>query len=184
MSATRILVVCTANVCRSPMAEALLQRRLDERGIDAHVESAGVRATGQPVHPSVLKTLSAGWGLEINGQTARPLTDDMVNAADLIIAMAREHVREIVTTVPDVWPRAFTLRELVRRGSELGVRPPDTPLSEWLAQLSRDRRATELVGVAPHDDIADPIGHDEYVFRKTADDLDDLIRKFVALSWP
>ncbi len=180
----RILVVCTANVCRSPMAEALLQRQLDERDIDAEVESAGVRATGQPVHPLVVKTLSAGWGLEINERTGRPLTNDMVNAADLVMTMAREHVREIVTAVPEVLPRAFTLRELVRRESELGIRPPDTPVSEWLARMSRNRRATELVGVAPHDDIADPIGQDEYVFRKTAEDIDDLTRKLVALTWP
>ena len=61
----------------------------------------------------------------------------MLTGADVLIGMAREHVREAVVLAPDVWGRAFTLKEIVRLGEERGGRAPDEPLEQWLARLQR-----------------------------------------------
>ena len=87
-----ILLVCTGNICRSPLAAALLERALKERGLDAiDVSSAGTGAwDGAPVSEGAY-LVGLERGLDLSGHRAQLLTREMVDAADLILTMARHH---------------------------------------------------------------------------------------------
>ena len=91
------------------MAEALLRSALGERGVEATVSSAGLFRGGVPASPGSVRAM-AGRGLDIDGHRSRTVTDELLQAADLVLGMARLHVREAVVAVPDVWPRACSPR--------------------------------------------------------------------------
>jgi protein arginine phosphatase len=87
----KILLVCTGNIC-SPLAAALLERALKERGLDAiEVCSAGTGAwDGAPVSEGAY-LVGLERGLDLSAHRAQLLGREMVEAADLILTMARHH---------------------------------------------------------------------------------------------
>ncbi len=87
-----ILLVCTGNICRSPLAAALMQRALDERGVEGiAVSSAGTGAwDGAPVSEGAY-LVGLERGLDLSGHRARLLTRELVERVDLILTMARHH---------------------------------------------------------------------------------------------
>jgi protein-tyrosine-phosphatase len=89
---TRILLVCTGNICRSPLAAALLERALAERGTAGlDVSSAGTGAwDGAPVSEGAY-LVGLERGLDLSGHRARLLTRELVEQADLVLTMARHH---------------------------------------------------------------------------------------------
>src|SRR5210317_290958 len=89
-----ILVICVGNICRSPMAEALLKRAL--RGQDGiTVESAGLGAlVGHPASEYSIDLMKA-MGEDITGHRARQIHPDMVRNADLVLVMEAGHKRAI-----------------------------------------------------------------------------------------
>ena len=91
-STKRILLVCTGNICRSPLAAALLERALTERGIAGiEVSSAGTGAwDGAPVSEGAY-LVGLERGLDLSGHRARLLTRELVEGADLVLTMARHH---------------------------------------------------------------------------------------------
>jgi protein-tyrosine phosphatase len=182
-SDAKVLVVCTANVCRSPMAEALLRRRLADLGSDATVRSAGMLADGAPPPPEAIAAM-AGHGLDVSAHRSRRLTPEDLERADLTLAMAREHLRHAVVTAPSAWTRAFTLRELVRRGTKIGPRAPGENLAGWLARVHEGRERAALLGDSPDDDVADPAGGPQRAYTETAAVLSHLLDQLVYLCWP
>ena len=165
------------------MAEALLRSALATRGVDAALSSAGLFRGGVPASPGSVKAMALR-GLDLEGHRSRTVTTDLLAEADLILGMARLHVREAVVAVPDIWPRAFTLKELVRRGTEAGRRPPEEPLAAWLARVHEGRRRADLIGDDPTDDVADPVGGPDRLYQETATELEDLVGRFVDLAFP
>src|SRR5205807_9477899 len=97
--------------------------------------------------------------------------------------MAREHLREAVLLVPACWPRAFTLKELVRRGEIAGPRQAGQSFERWLAAVHAGRERGDLLGASAEDDVADPIGLPVRVYRETANEIDGLTRRLVELAW-
>ena len=173
ISESEVLLLCTANICRSPIAEALLARRLAGLGSPVSVRSGGMLGDGAPPHPEVI-TVMAAYGLDIAGHRSRRVTPDDLETADLTIAMAREHLRHAVVAVPTAWPRAFTLRELVRRGGMIGQRTSRESLAEWLDRVHEGRQRTALLGDCPDDDIVDPTGGPPHGYTETAATLSEL----------
>ncbi len=169
---TRVLMVCTANVCRSPMAAAILQHHLDAQGVEAIVTSAGTMGSnGLPVDPEAVAAVSR-WGIDLRAHQPRQLTKELSAeaGADLIVTMEREHLRHVVAQDRRTWVRTYTLKELTRRIANAG--PMVTPnLAVWTSALSAGRRAADMMGDSPTDDIADPYGKGRSVVSKTADEL-------------
>ena len=179
---TGVLVLCTANICRSAMTEPLLSGRLAALGVSLPVGSAGVAALDAPPPPEAIAALAAR-GYDIAGHRGRLAGPAELAAADLILGMTRDHVRHAVVAVPAAWPRTFTLKELVRRGQLIGPRMPGEPLSGWLdrAALGRDHR--DLLGDSAEDDIADPYGGPPLDYELTARLLDQLTGELADLCW-
>jgi protein-tyrosine-phosphatase len=88
----RVVLVCTGNICRSPLAEALLRAALEERGVtDVTVASAGTGAwDGAPASEGAY-LVGLERGLDLSGHRARLLTREVVEQSDLILTMARHH---------------------------------------------------------------------------------------------
>jgi protein-tyrosine phosphatase len=170
------------------MAEALLTDCLQRRaapgsGPAASVRSGGMLDNGQASPPEVI-TAMASRGLDISAHRSRRVTAEDLERADLTLAMAREHLRHAVVTAPAVWPRAFTLRELVRRGGAIGCRPPGESLAGWLARAHDSRERAALLGDSPDDDVADPIGGPQHGYGETAATLSALLDRLAGLCWP
>ncbi|MGH7531565.1 MAG: low molecular weight protein arginine phosphatase [Gemmatimonadales bacterium] len=87
-----VLFVCTGNICRSPLAAALLERALKQRGLDeVRVSSAGTGAwDGAPASEGAY-LVGLERGLDLSSHRARLLTREMVEQSDLVLTMARHH---------------------------------------------------------------------------------------------
>ena len=176
-------MLCTANQCRSPMAEALLRARLRAAGVDATVSSAGDLPGGVPASAGSVRAMAAR-GHDLGAHVSRTLEPDVLDRADIIVTMARRHLRSAVAMQPQAFGRTFTLKELVRRGAAVGRRRPDEPFAAWLARLHDGRTASALLGDDPADDVADPIGGPDHLYAATATELEQLVDAFVELAFP
>lgn len=97
-----VLFVCTGNLCRSPLAEGILRKLLADRGINSiDVSSAGTFAlTGWPAAELALEVASHH-KVDISSHRSRPISRELLNAADLVIAMERDHIIESSVLVKD-----------------------------------------------------------------------------------
>ena len=175
-----ILVVCTANQCRSPMGEAILRRRLAERGLSANIGSAGFLPGGAPATNDAIATMAED-GLDITAHRSRTVSPEVAGAAELIVTMTRQHVAELAMVAPEAWARAFPLPDLVRRADGAGRRLPDQSLPAWVATLGRGRTPGEILAGRPGDDIDDPIGRPRRAYQRTARTLDELLTRLATL---
>ncbi|MGH8993010.1 MAG: low molecular weight phosphatase family protein [Acidimicrobiia bacterium] len=175
-----ILIVCLGNICRSPMAAVLLAARLEERGVDAHVHSAGLLSPGQRVPDHGLAVMAAR-GFDTSGHRSRRLSADLVDPAGLIVAMTGEQVEDIVAAHPAAGGRTFTLKEIVRRGEATGSRGAGEDLGRYLARLHAGRRPADLAGSGGGDDVDDPIGGSRAVYERTASEIEDLTARLAGL---
>lgn len=90
----RILFVCTGNLCRSPLAEGLLARALEERGLSKafQLDSAGTHArVGAPPDPLAI-AVASDYGADISSQRARLVTADDFRDFDQIVALDLAHL--------------------------------------------------------------------------------------------
>jgi protein-tyrosine-phosphatase len=119
-----ILLVCTGNICRSPLAASLLERALGERAAEGiRVSSAGTGAwDGAPVSEGAY-LVGLERGLDLSGHRARLLTRELVEQADLILTMARHHRARVDELGGE--GRVFVLGEYAgREGDEAEVSDP------------------------------------------------------------
>jgi protein-tyrosine-phosphatase len=109
----KILFVCTGNLCRSPMASAVLQRVLSERGCEGiEVASAGTWAETGFSATSEACAVIAERGMDLSAHRSRPLTVDELRTADLVIAMTSVHLREIGSLDPEAGAKTLLLKEI------------------------------------------------------------------------
>src|SRR5271155_549373 len=105
-----ILFICTGNVCRSPMAEALFRRAVRGRG-EFRVFSAGIGAMdGQPPTPHSVEAMRE-LGIDISAQRSRMLTADLVRQGGIILGMTHSHADTIALLYPAAAEKTFLLRE-------------------------------------------------------------------------
>lgn len=119
LSVLRILLVCTGNTCRSPMAEGIFRKLLAERlgcdvdelsGRGVEVGSAGT-AGGRGVASPHGVTVMARRGIDLSGHVSRALTGEMIRQADYVYAVTRSHLDRVIELEPSVADRAKSLIE-------------------------------------------------------------------------
>jgi len=135
------------------------------------VTSAGFLAEGQEAHPD---TVRAGRevGVDLAAHRSRRVSPRMLawEGRDLVVAMTRKHLRELVVMEPSIWKHTVTLKELDRLIGARGGR-----LHEMLA----GRRPRDLVEDADGDDIADPVGAPPEQHLKLARELDQMSERVI-----
>lgn len=134
-----ILIVCSGNICRSPMADIYLRHRLGLKNNAYTVSSAGTlgiqddRADVQAV-----SVVASEAGLDLSTHITRGITRESVEEADLILVMEKRHRRYLATLYPGHVKKVQLLSAYVPRG----------------------------LGLARGDDIFDPVGMEREAFRQ------------------
>jgi protein-tyrosine phosphatase len=105
----QVLFVCTANICRSPMAEAILNALASDMGVLVEARSAGTAAlVGEPIAPHAEAALEEV-GVYGIGHRARQVDAAMLEEADLVLAMTPQHAATLRRLSPDSAGRVHTL---------------------------------------------------------------------------
>lgn len=143
-----VLFVCTGNLCRSPVAEALLKKLASREGRgDIKARSAGTHAMiGNPSPPEALQ-VAGSVGLDLTMHRAQPVSSELVGWADRIVVMSPEH------------------REFIEMNFPEGV--------EKVEELAR-----HSPGGKPGDTINDPYGLSLFHYRQYFSDLTEALKNF------
>lgn len=152
-----ILVVCTANICRSPMFEALLQAYLDRNADTAGttVASAGTRARPDHAAASGMRRVASSWGLDLDGHRSRRVDHDIATGSDLVVTMEQAHSDAVSRLAPGLGSRTFLVTELDAIIGAQTVAPAD---ADGLAELVANWHAARARLSLDAPDVADPIG--------------------------
>ena len=147
-----ILTVCTANICRSPMAAGLLQHALANQAEPLRslkVLSAGVAARpGEPVSPNSVTALRKV-GIDISGMRSQMLTPAMVREATAVFCMTESHRAMIHLALDHTPQNVFLMREFMPAGAEREIGDPyGGPLSVY--EHCRDEMVEALPSVLEH----------------------------------
>jgi protein-tyrosine phosphatase len=109
-----VLFVCTANVCRSPMAEAIFKAKLEEAGeSNWRVESAGTWALGGRPAADFSQQVMAERGLDISRHRSRAINKEILDEFDLILTMESGHKEALKAEFPECAGRIYMLSEIV-----------------------------------------------------------------------
>ncbi|MFE7772960.1 low molecular weight phosphatase family protein [Streptomyces sp. NPDC057445] len=177
-----VLVVCTGNLHRSPLAERLLAVRLAPASERVHVSSAGTAAlTGAPMDPAAASLLSEMGG-DPGGAVARRLTSGLVSDAALVLGAASEHREAAVRLCPVHGLRsAFTLREFARllRGEDAAGLTDPAERAAALTAGAAARRGLTGPG-SSDDDLVDPYGASEQEARACAARITEAVQRIAA----
>ena len=182
-----ILHVCTANQCRSPMAERIMQARLaqryGQRAASILISSAGLKARpSAPIIPQALEQLKRR-GINAEGFIATPLDPDAVARAHLVLTATRRQRDAVVAMVPIALRRTFTWRELAWLLQ--GVRPGDIPGAHLIhrvanvSSIAAGRRGYRRPPPPEAFDIEDPTGGPTSGYKRAATDIDTAVTAIV-----
>jgi protein-tyrosine phosphatase len=175
-----ILVVCTANICRSPMGEAFLRASLAERNSSLTVTSAGFLEDGRRVDPLSAQA-AASFGMDISAHRSARMSMEQLEAATLILCMTTEHRRKVVGFRTAFYAKTFTFQEFVRRSIELDPVLRLNGIAHWLPALHGDRTGRELLRDDAGISVADPYGQGASAHAVTASLLHDLCKEVAEL---
>lgn len=132
-----VLLVCTGNTCRSPMAEVILRHKLRQRGVqNIEVKSAGIATQdGFPAHPLAVG-VCLDHGLKLNHHRSKQLTSDTLQDADVVLGMTQGHVHLLWQTYPEKAANIHLLK-LYRRDSAPAEREIADPIDQDRAEYER-----------------------------------------------
>lgn len=185
----RAVAVCTGNVCRSPQCAQILQARLVDHAPSAaevvEITSAGIHPAPGATMPAEAAELSVRHGGDPTGHRARPADPAKIAAADLVLCMTRRQRQSLVRSAPRATRHTFLLTEFAHLLDDLaalppehGVAEPEAPVPDRLRAVVRaagQRRGLTTLEGPEQDDVIDPYGEPEAVYRASAQQIVDCI---------
>jgi protein-tyrosine phosphatase len=182
------------NICRSPMAERLLRQAARERVGDkvdelllSYSAGTGTWHVGERMNPPAAREVRRR-GADDSGFTARRLLGEHLDSADLILTATADQVGYALRLRPDAGARTFVFGEFRRllTAVDVAALPPPTP--EPAAVHARGVALVEAADTArlgqpprPQDELDDPWGCGDRVFRRVADEIDATVRPLAAI---
>ena len=115
------LFVCTANICRSPIAMGLLKRMLEDRQVDGdwQVESAGTWGLDGDPAAAGSQAVMNNLGIDISEHRARRVDYDLLRSYDLILTMESGHKEALCMEFPVFSDRIYMLSEMAGEKSDI-----------------------------------------------------------------
>jgi protein-tyrosine phosphatase len=166
------LVVCTANICRSPMAAALLAAAFVDATPPVEVSSAGFLFADRPASDTATKVLRERQ-LDLHAHRSRIVERELLDDADLVLTMERRHARDLILEFDNA-EKIHTLKGFAQLVFELTAddhQPPVRGARALLDAASAARSNVALLGDGRVDEIADPHGRSARVHRKTVAEI-------------
>ena len=197
-----ILVVCTANICRSPYVEAILKheftgpnaaRDTNSTHTRFRVASAGTRALRGAAMDIASAELLSHSGIDFDHSfTARQMTLQQITDSDLVLTMTREHRAQVLELAPAALRRTLTLREMAALlRSESVSKSASTPSLAHEHERAGDprlaiRRIVDArsthpeLAQSPDADLADPYRQGSIAFTEMSRTVTDALTPIVA----
>ncbi|WP_434741488.1 phosphotyrosine protein phosphatase [Micromonospora sp. SH-82] len=195
-----VLHVCMGNICRSPMAERMLARAVQERLVTAdvdpvradelvHSHSAGTGGwhAGEEMNPPAARQVVARGG-SVDGFAARKLRSDQIDAADLVLTATSDQQEYVVALRPDAASRTFVLGEFGRLLGALDAAAlpptgvtPDAVYARGTALVEAVHAARDGASALRTDDLDDPWGRGDQCFDRVADEIEETVRPLAAV---
>ena len=98
----KVLMVCTGNTCRSPMAAALFKKAAAERQIEVEVDSAGLQVFGSESAIPQAQTVMREYGIDLSEHRSQQIDINALEEYDLVLTMTYSHKRYILNLRPDL----------------------------------------------------------------------------------
>ena len=179
-----VLFVCTGNTCRSPMAEAMLRRLVEQEGLPIDIKSAGVSTSaGIPTSEKAKQALLAK-GITFSGQS-EPVTANLLDWAHYILTMTESHKQTIALNHPQVMDKVYTLKQLawIDDKHEALLAQLDQYIAELQTQFQLGqpldeelrKKAIELEEQLPDFDIVDPFGGSQQHYDEAAQEIEQAV---------
>lgn len=155
------------------MAEGLLRSKLQAAEFPLQVTSAGTHGNGaRPASGHAIRVL-AETGVDLGGHRSRELALELVREADLIVAMSRTHEAAVAALDQSARSKTFLAGEVARLGGRVGPKNASVTIRTWVESLHAARGGHMTSGRVT-DEVADPYGYPEEVYRRTLDRLDGI----------
>ena len=130
----RILFVCTANICRSPMAAGIFSKIIEDQGESEqwNVESAGTWGLDSEPASIGSQTVMNEMGIDISNHRSRRVDYDLLESFDLILTMESGHAEALRVEFPELSDRVFMLSEMINVEEDI-TDPIGGPIEEYKA---------------------------------------------------
>jgi protein-tyrosine phosphatase len=145
----KVLFICTGNTCRSPMAEAIFNKMLQNRELSSHEiksTSAGLYALDNAEATPQAIEVMRNVGIDLSQHRSRSVDEKMLQEVDLILTMTRHHCHQLQESFPHVQHKVYTL--------------------------------AEYAGL-PEEDVSDPYGQDTEAYRSARQQIESFLKRII-----